>query len=84
LWKGWKDAIAYRKYMMGQNVNTSSLLKSIDQNRLKECFGALRIHKEQIKYELMENQLVDETNPSIKKLNDQIEKEAVSALRRRK
>jgi hypothetical protein len=69
LWKGWKDAIAYRKYMMGQNVNTSSLLKNIDQNRLKECFEALRIHKEQIKYELMENQLVDETNPSIKKLN---------------
>ena len=46
LWKGWKDSIAYRRYMMGQNVSTSSLLKNVNLNIKRTCFEALRLHKE--------------------------------------
>jgi hypothetical protein len=70
--------------MMGQMVSTGSLIKNLDFNMLKDCFEALRLHKETAKYELMQNQLVDETNPAITKLNAEIEKVAVTALRKRK
>ena len=59
--------------MMAQNVGTSKLLRSVELNKLRECFDALRLNKETAKYTLMKDQLENETNPAIVKLTAEIE-----------
>jgi len=44
--KSWKDYLAYQKFLMGSNVAALTFKKTCDSTILKQCFDALREHKE--------------------------------------
>lgn len=44
--KAWRDSVAYRKYMMAQNVAASHMRNHLNSKLLSSCFDQLRHHKE--------------------------------------
>lgn len=79
--KAWREQNVYSKYMKKQNSAVLTFKKDCNSWLLKRCFDALRQHKEEEKFILMEQALEGDCQPAIDEMNRQIEQKTNTAVR---
>ena len=45
IWKGWKDYLKYKKYLLNSNVAVMQFVKECDSTMVKQCFDAWKLMK---------------------------------------
>ena len=79
--KAWREQNVYSKYMKKQNSAVLTFKKENNSWLSKKCFDALRQHKEEEKFILMEQALEGDCQPAIDEMNKQIEQKTNTAVR---
>jgi EAL domain-containing protein (putative c-di-GMP-specific phosphodiesterase class I) len=72
-WKAWKDYIKKKKFQTDSNVATLKFAKCNQEMLIKQIFDALKVHKEQMKFEIMEDCMENEMKPEIESLNKDVD-----------
>lgn len=82
--KAWRDSHYYRLYLMSQNIVILHFRRQIKLRLLESCFQAIRLAKENEKYDLVNNKLTKTILPAISGLNSEIEQRSYDAFKQRK
>ena len=78
--KAWRESKQYKKFMMASNLTALKYKMNTNNNLLKQCFHALRQHKEDTKLSVMTEAFECNLTPENEELSKQIKKTEKQAV----